>query len=414
MKRNLVLLLVLVLVIGASVCYGANEPLTIEFWNGHTGPDGEVMKKLAKVYEEAHPNTKINIISMAWDQVFTKAELAIKQGSGPDLVTIPADRVPENIGKVLKPVNDLVKGNFNAKNFDQSLWNLTFYNKKQYGVPLDTHPYVIYYRKDIFAKNGIKVPSDAPLSKSEFLAIAKKLTDKKAGVYGFAFKSLGVHAWWDTWSFFLQAGGTLWDKSGKNPRLDSKAMVNAVSFLKSLQGVVATDQLTDWQTAYSMFVTGNTAMVMQGSWLVPGLNKAGVSYGVMMLPKVFDNYAAFANMHMFGFTRVNEKRTQAALEFVKWVETKNNAYEWGKGSGNVPAQLEARAEYAKDPIMKPIARTAEMNKKQLYMSPYVKQNATVIYKYLVPTMEAIYKDKNINIKKMLTEMNKQVKAVLAN
>jgi multiple sugar transport system substrate-binding protein len=412
MRKKLWIWFVFLMVMGMSVCYGANEPVTVEFWNGHTGPDGEVMSKLAKLYEESHPNVKIHTISMAWDQLFTKAELAISQGSGPDLLTLPADRMVENAGKVIKPINDLAKKNFKEASFDKPLWDLTFFEKKQYGIPLDTHPYVIYYRKDIFAKNGITVPNDTPLSKEEFLNIAQKLTDKKAGIYGFAFKSLGVHAWWDTWPFFLQAGGKLWDKNGNNPKLDSKAMTEAIGFLKSLQGNVATDQLTDWQTAYSMFVTGYAAMIQHGSWLIPGLNKANIPYGVMMLPKVFDKYASFANMHMFGFTRINEKRTQAALDFVKWMETKNNAYEWGRGSGNVPANLEARAEYARDPIFQPIAKTAELNKKQLYMSPYIKQNATVVYKYLVPTMEAIYRDKNSNVKKAVTEMNKQVKMVL--
>lgn len=391
-----------------------NSILTIEFWNGHTGPDGEVMRKLAQKFEQENPNIKINITSMAWDQLFTKADLAISQGSGPDLITLPADRIVEISDKIIKPIDDLVKSNFNADEFDKSLWSLTFYNGRQYGIPMDTHPYIVYYNKDVFEKNNINVPNDKPLTKQEFLDIAKRLTNIKEGKYGFVFKSLGVHAWWDTWGFFKQAGGILWDADGVNPQLNGEPMIKAVSFLRSLQGVVAPDQLIDWQTAYSMFVTGNAAMLMHGSWLIPGLNKTNIKYGTMMVPQIFEaNYAAFANMHMFAFTRINDKKTEAALKFVKWFETKENELAWGKGSGNVPALLSAREEYSKDPILKPIAITADLNKKQLFMSPYVKQDSTIIYKYIQPALESLYKDKNKDIKSTLDTLNNEVKAVLS-
>lgn len=430
MKKLLALLIIFVLFAGIAGCGTSNKNetspssgtaenkndnavVTIEFWNGHTGPDGEVMRQLAQKFEQQNPDVKINITSMAWDQLFTKADLAISQGSGPDLVTLPADRMPEISDKIIKPIDDLVKENFNVEDFDKSLWDLTIYNGKQYGIPLDTHPYVIYYNKDIFEKNNINVPNDRPLSKDEFLDIANKLSNVKEGKYGFVFKSLGVHAWWDTWPFFKQAGGVLWDPDGSNPQLNSEAMINAVSFLRSLQGVVAPNQLTDWQTAYSMFTTGNAAMIMHGSWLIPGLNKTEIKYGTIMVPQIFDNnYASFANMHMFAFTRLDDKKTEAALKFVKWFETEENELAWGKGSGNVPALTASRNEYAKDPILKPIALTADLNKNQLYMSPYVKEDATIIYKYIQPALEGIYKDKNVDIKSTLDKLNNDVKAVL--
>jgi multiple sugar transport system substrate-binding protein len=421
MKRFFAWVIVSVLIVSLTACSNKNTnnstntkntkeaKITIQFWNGHTGPDGEVMNKLVKEFESTHPNIQIDVQSMAWDQLFTKIDLALSKGSGPDLITLPADRIIENADKILKPINDLVKTNFNKSDFDSSLWNLTIYNGKQYGIPLDTHPYVLYYRKDIFDKNKIKISNDKPMTKEEFLKIGEKLTNKSSGIYGFVFKDLGVHAVWDTWSIFVQTGGQIWGKDGENPQLNSNDMINTISFLRSLQGKISPDQLVDWQTAYTMFVNGKAAMLMHGSWLIPALKKVNIPWGVTMVPQIFNSEKAFANMHLFGFTRLDKKRTDAALEFVKWVETKDKALEWGLGSGNVPALLSAREEYAKNSLLSPIAKTAELNKDNLFMSPYIKNDTTIIYKYIQPTLESIYKDKTINIKDAMTKLNDEVK-----
>lgn len=422
MKRFFAWVIVIVLIVSLTACSNNKNTnnstntkntkeakITIQFWNGHTGPDGEVMNKLVKEFESTHPNIQIDVQSMAWDQLFTKIDLALSKGSGPDLITLPADRIIENADKILKPINDLVKTNFNKSDFDSSLWNLTIYNGKQYGIPLDTHPYVLYYRKDIFDKNKIKISNDKPMTKEEFLKIGEKLTNKSSGTYGFVFKDLGVHAVWDTWSIFVQTGGQIWGKDGENPQLNSNDMINTISFLRSLQGKISPDQLVDWQTAYTMFVNGKAAMLMHGSWLIPALKKVNIPWGVTMVPQIFNNEKAFANMHLFGFTRLDKKRTDAALEFVKWVETKDKALEWGLGSGNVPALLSAREEYAKNSLLSPIAKTAELNKDNLFMSPYIKNDTTIIYKYIQPTLESIYKDKTININDAMTKLNDEVK-----
>ncbi len=417
MKESIKKVGILVSLLFLFITIVSGEVITIDFWHGHTGSDGEVMRQMVQQFEKENPNIKINVISMAWDQLFVKAELAISQGTGPDIVTLPADRMAELASKgIIKPIDDLIiQGAFDKNAFDEALWSLTFYNDKQFGIPLDTHPAVVYYNKDIFKKENIEVPNDRPLSKDEFLAIANKLTNLKEGKYGLVLPTLAVHAWWHTWSFFKQAGGILWNEGGKDPQLNSEAMEKAISFVRSLQGTVFPEQLIDWQTAYSFFVTGNAAMVMHGSWLVTGLNKAGINYGTMMVPQIFEDapYSAFANMHMFAFPRLDKKKEEAALKFVKWILTEERNLAWGKGSGNVPALNAAREEYAKDPIYKPMAVTSEMNKDKLFMSPYVKEDATIIYKYIQPALEKLYGNKKIEIKPVLDELNNNVKNLLA-
>lgn len=60
-----------------------------------------------------------------------------------------------------------------------------------------------------------------------------------------------------------------------------------------------------------------------------------------------------------------------------------------------------------------MAVTSEMNKDKLFMSPYVKEDATIIYKYIQPALEKLYGNKKIEIKPVLDELNNNVKNLLA-
>src|ERR1700730_18411325 len=87
---------------------------------------------------------------------------------------------------LFKPVDDLVKGNFNASDFDPNIWDKTIFNGKEYGIPLDVHPYVLYYRKDLVEKAGLPpLPKDRPLTRQEFEKYAKALTNQTTKGFGF-------------------------------------------------------------------------------------------------------------------------------------------------------------------------------------------------------------------------------------
>ncbi len=53
---------------------------------------------------------------------------------------------------------------------------------KLYGIPFVAESQIVYYRKDIFEKNGI---TEFPQTMDEFLKVAQRLTDKKNGFYGY-------------------------------------------------------------------------------------------------------------------------------------------------------------------------------------------------------------------------------------
>lgn len=395
---SLLLAIMLFVVAGCSTSSGsdqgsapAGDKVTIELWHGHTGPDGKVMAELAQSFQQSQPNIEIKIQSMPWGELFTKAQLAIRGGSGPDLVSMPIDRMIVYKDAMFKPIDDLIQGQINAADFDSNLWSKTIFDGKQYGIPLDTHPYVLYYRPDLFEKAGLQpLPKDRPITKEEFERYAEALT--KSGVKGFSFSQTAHHAFWDFWNLFLQNGGKVYNDDQTASAFKSEAAAKSLEYFLSLKNdkKVALDEVLDWKTSYARFTEGAVGMLMYGSWIIPGLEEAKTPYETAMVPQFGDEYGAFANMHVFAFTRIDETKAKAALEFAKWMETADNAAKWGLGSGNVPAHLEARKAYGSNPKFAPLAKTAEMMQGKLFMHPYNKNDETAVYKYIVPSFEGVY------------------------
>jgi putative aldouronate transport system substrate-binding protein len=110
----------------------------------------------------------------------------------PDMMVVPgwelAGKIPSALVAKMMDLGPYLAGSKvekypNLAAMPSDAWQRGIFGGKLRGIPV---PYsyvpniVPFYRKDLFDKNGWHVPTSA----DEFLALAKEMTDKKAGVYG--------------------------------------------------------------------------------------------------------------------------------------------------------------------------------------------------------------------------------------
>jgi multiple sugar transport system substrate-binding protein len=164
-------------------------------------------------------------------------------------------------------------------------------NGKQWGVPYTYYQWGIYYRSDIFAKQGLKEPK----TWKELLDVCAKL--KAANITPFA---IGTKALWPTGGWFdyldLRVNGYEFHMdltSGKVPYTDAK--VNAVfdrwEELVKPGYFLANHAGYDWQDAISPFVKGEAAMYLMGNFAVDPMKKGGLTdqnLAFMQFPKISD------------------------------------------------------------------------------------------------------------------------------
>lgn len=160
---------------------------------------------------------------------------------------------------------------------------------KQWGVPYTYYQWGVYYRKDLFAANGIAVPK----TWAEFVAACEKL--KAAGVSPIA---IGTKALWPTGGWFdylnLRVNGYEFHMdltAGKVPYTDPKvkAVFEKWAELVKPGYFIENHAALDWQDAMPQMVQGKAAMYLMGNFIVAPLKEAGLTeenLGFFQFPEI--------------------------------------------------------------------------------------------------------------------------------
>src|SRR5690349_765059 len=159
-----------------------NANLTYWYWAESDAPGANNwLKKQVALYEKAHPNVKISIVTQSTDTLTSAFTTAAQTKSGPDIATQWATLptlTPAWAGATV-PISDYVPAS-ETKNWistAENMWQGKLWAMPQYLIGI---PFV--WNKPLFKKAGLN-PNVAPKTWAEFLADAKKL--KAAGITPF-------------------------------------------------------------------------------------------------------------------------------------------------------------------------------------------------------------------------------------
>ncbi|MFL6063475.1 MAG: extracellular solute-binding protein [Friedmanniella sp.] len=230
----------------------------------------------------------------------------------------------------LAPLEDF---GINADGYAPGPISAATFDGKLYGLQPGANTIAIFYNKDILAKAGVK----APTTWQELKTSAKKLTSGKQ--YGFAFNATADYE--GAWQFLPP----MWTNGGDETKLTSPEVAGALQLWKDLvDDGSASKSVVNWKQAdvNDQFIAGKAAMMLNGPWQIPALQKAKINYGVVPFPI---NTAGQTSIAPLGgeawtvpVTGDDAKMTKAA-ELVKCMNTDENQMLRAKQGGLVPTKL---------------------------------------------------------------------------
>ncbi|MGN6427546.1 MAG: ABC transporter substrate-binding protein [Leifsonia sp.] len=314
---------------GASTASGdkkfAGQTLTVEMISSHEG----AAKWLAAEFKKETGAT-IKPVIVPYDEIGSK--IALDQQSGANTIDAAAPWYV-SLGDLAADgaIQDLSSwiaddASLNTSDFIPSIYDA--YSKvgdKRYGLPFDGDTHVLFYNKEILARNGIANP---PKTWDEYLKDVKTITanESSKGVYGaavFGQKSpliLGA-SYANRLAGF---GGEFLDADGK-PALDSEAAVQAAQALVDVDKyALPTPAETDFGAGNSAWFAGKVGFIE--NWTDLGVrsedatsdSKVAGKWGVVTLPVGGSNTTSRASL-VAGFTWVitaNTKKTDLAKAFI--------------------------------------------------------------------------------------------------
>ncbi|PUU94442.1 ABC transporter substrate-binding protein [Halanaerobium sp.] len=329
------------------------EEITLDFWNGFTGPDGTGMGKMVEEFNKEHEGEiEVNMQVMQWGTYYQKVVTALstRSDSSPDIGIMHVDRVPEFASKgVLLDLDQIVADlGWSKDNFANSVWSAGIYEGNRYGIPLDVHPLAMYINKDLFKEAGLD-PENPPKTPAEFMNAIAKMTkdtdgDGEIDQWGTAFPPLWPGPEFILPSLLRQFGGSFLNEDRTEVVVDSKESIAALEYAVDIvhnKGYSPKNIQQDGEV--TLFRQGRLGIHFNGIWMINGFkDQEGLNFMSYPVPRMGDKLAIAGNSHNFVFFRKpgnSDAEFEAAAEFVKYIS--NNSVKWA-AFGQIPARNSVR------------------------------------------------------------------------
>ena len=319
----------------------------LTYWNLFGGGDGANMIKMEDAFRAANPTIALEATTLAWgNPYYTKLALATSAGTPPDVAIAHLTRLPllARAGQ-LTDVNaaGAAAAGITKDSFTPAAWEKATVNGVTYAVPLDTHPFVLYYNTEVAKKAGLLGADGAlkPIQGAEefvaALTAAQKVTGTWGGVVNINADTSTSWRWFATLYYGL--GGQVVGDNGTTLLFDDDLAAKALTFMGRLTGPLhlMPNSIAESGTA-SIFSTGQAGFLLDGVWQVTTYETAGTPFGMTPIPALLgDKPASYADSHALVVPRNLDRSpadTKTAMQLIK--SLLDHSLIWAEG-GQVPA-----------------------------------------------------------------------------
>ena len=315
----------------------SNSPVTIDFWNTYSGPLETELTSIVHEFEATHPNITVKLVYQPYATELQSLQTAVAAKQPPALAQIEMSGAGTLVADgALAPVSGLLPSSAAQALKASIIPSIAAANSFQgqlYTVPFGYNSNVLYYNKDLLAKDGIS-PQDMPKTWAQLEADSEQVArDSKGSVYGYAFPA---QASWILEARFWQSGVTLFNPAGTKATFDTAQGVSMFNDYKQLLNTKAAemvytdadlDQLTD------LFASGKVAMFEQSSTAVQSIaSEVKFPVGVATFPTMGKQAYSMGGYDLGIFNNVPQAQQQAAAEFAQWWSSPAIAAKWTASS----------------------------------------------------------------------------------
>jgi multiple sugar transport system substrate-binding protein len=207
----------------------ADGKVTLQFWDEVWGGDQyqPTVDKLLAEFQKANPDIAVEYRSVPWANFYEVYNTAIASGTTPDVAVAPTFPWKGSLASLDEVVAQWKENGIYDDVITETIESQRDAEGLLTGVPWSIELRVITYRKDMFEKAGL----DVPTTLEEIGQAARALS--KDGKYGLGFtgETLGSQM---LYSFFLNNGGGLFDESGCQAAMTSDRNAEVCEWIQAM------------------------------------------------------------------------------------------------------------------------------------------------------------------------------------
>lgn len=348
MKKNLFFTIGAVIVLACTACANigggddtqstSDGVINLKFWNGFTGKDGDAMRSIVNDFNlENRGEIKVKADSVLWDNLFLKLiQNKDDTANSPHLVVVPANRVALVRKRgIVRTIEDLPEYcEVTQDDYLEGAWNVGVQGGARYSFPLDMHPTLLYYNKDLISEDEL------PSTWEEFIAVAKaKTTDR---VYGWAIPSMYSVTLDIYMNLLIQNGTDLFELRNGNytPVFNSQLHIDLLEQLRTWKYVEKISPVSVGAAGdLTLFNSGKSVFYFDGIYQMNAMYETSpIDWGTVQMPNTYGpdgtGYSGSHQWTLVESTTKDAKIKEACYKFINYVN--QNAVKWAAG-GQVPA-----------------------------------------------------------------------------
>lgn len=230
--------------------FGKEKVVTIgvfsdSYWEVQNGYSYQILEDAIAVFEEENPGVKVEYVSGILKEDYPEwLTEQLMLGKAPDVFMVPGESF-NNLAEigVLKDLSGLIKtdADFNEEAFYSAALTYGVYGERQYALPYECAPKLMFVNKTILNREGILLP-DENWTWEEFYEICRKVTKDTDG--NGTLDQFGVvgYTWEDA---FASNGVTLFDEKGTECYFTDERAGEAIEFMEKLEKLSEDYVVTD-------------------------------------------------------------------------------------------------------------------------------------------------------------------------
>jgi multiple sugar transport system substrate-binding protein len=371
MKRIPALLVVPVcLALTLTACSGGDDassdgPVELTFWHGYTEADGDVLEQIVQDFNASHDDVVISTEVNPWDVIDDTFLPALSAGDGPEIVAMPAERLPVYADRgAFVALDGFYAEDEATPDVNPGALDMVTVDGVEYGVPTGFVPLTMFYNRALLDAAGVAVPT----TWDEWVTAAQALTvdadgDGTPEQYGLALTDHATvgNGVWPT-LFYGNDGAVVED--GKAV-IDSPANAETLEFWHdAITAGKISPTGVDGVSGDGLFSSGRVGMYIAGPWMATIAEENGIDWGIAPIPAGPQTQAASAIGVTMALTeQADAAQQEAAQEFFSYFLAREQAVTWSLGSGWPPLRTDVTAdEVDENPVVAALIEQAELGR----------------------------------------------------
>ncbi|MEH7378885.1 ABC transporter substrate-binding protein [Bacillus sp. JJ1533] len=319
-----------------------SEKQTVTFWHSMGGAGQEALNGIVEDFNHSQEEIQVNAeYQGTYDESLTKFNAVAGTDSAPTMIqTFEIGTMSMINSGNIKPIQELVDADgYDMSGLEENIINYYSLDGKFYSMPFNSSTPVMYYNKDAFTAAGLD-PETPPATYEEVETAGKAIVESNPEMKGFALQAYG----W-LWEQLLANQGALL-LNNDNGRSDTATEIGwteeeGKSIFEWVKRMVDDKTFANYGTngdnMVAGFLAGDVAMFLQSSASARDvIDNAPFEVGIAFLPHPENKEregVVIGGASLWMIDGKPEAETNAAWEFMKYLQTPEVQAKWHVGTG---------------------------------------------------------------------------------